>query len=109
MQGTCASAKFAVHGFTEALREEIGHEGFPVSVSLIHPGRIDTPRNEHAGNEMPMQPLHRGMIYPPEAILWCAAHPKRDMDAGSQAKLAAVLGLAALVAGATLRRGRQQA
>jgi short-subunit dehydrogenase len=86
----------AVHGFTEVLRQEIEHQGESVSVSLIHPGRIDTPYNEHAGNYMPMLPVHRGMIYPPEAvaeaILWCAAHPKRDMFVGSQAKAAALIG-----------------
>ena len=99
VQSTYASAKFAVHGFTGAFREEIEHEALPVSVSLIHPGRIDTPYNEHAGNYMPMQPVHRGMIYPPEAvaeaILWCAAHPRRDMFVGAQAKAAAMLGLVA--------------
>jgi NAD(P)-dependent dehydrogenase (short-subunit alcohol dehydrogenase family) len=96
VQSTYASAKFAVHGFTGSLRQEVEHEGWPISVSLIHPGRIDTPYNEHAGNYMPMQPVHRGMIYPPEAvaeaILWCAAHRKRDMFVGAQAKFAAVLG-----------------
>ncbi len=99
VQSTYSSAKFAVHGFTGAFREEVEHEELPVSVSLVHPGRIDTPYNEHAGNYMPMQPVHRGMIYPPEAvaeaILWCAAHPKRDMFVGAQAKAAAVLGLVA--------------
>ena len=96
VQGTYSSAKFAVRGFTDTLRMELEHEGLPVSVSLVHPGRIDTPYNEHAGNYMPMQPVHRGMIYPPhavaEAILWCAAHPKRDMYIGSQAKFAALAG-----------------
>ncbi|CAO4164628.1 SDR family oxidoreductase [Methylorubrum extorquens] len=96
VQGTYASAKFAVHGFTDVLRMEIEHEGWPVAVSLIHPGRIDTPYNEHAGNFMPMQPVHRGMVYAPEAvadaILWCAVHPRRDMYVGSQAKAAAVIG-----------------
>jgi NAD(P)-dependent dehydrogenase (short-subunit alcohol dehydrogenase family) len=96
VQGTYASAKFAVRGFTDTLRMEVEHEGLPISVSMVHPGRIDTPYNEHAGNYMPMQPVHRGMVYPPEAvaeaILWCAAHPKRDMYIGSQAKAAAVIG-----------------
>jgi NAD(P)-dependent dehydrogenase (short-subunit alcohol dehydrogenase family) len=96
VQSTYASAKFAVHGFTDALRMELEHEGLPISVSLVHPGRIDTPYNEHAGNYMPMQPVHRGMIYPPEAvadaILWCASHPKRDMYVGSQAKAGALFG-----------------
>ena len=96
VQGTYASAKFAVHGFTDVLRMEIEHEGWPIAVSLIHPGRIDTPYNEHAGNYMPMQPVHRGMVYAPEAvadaILWCAVHPRRDMYVGAQAKAAALIG-----------------
>lgn len=99
VQSSYSSAKFAVHGFTGALRQEVEHEGWPISLSLIHPGRIDTPYNEHAGNYMPMQPVHRGMIYPPEAvaeaILWCAAHRKRDMFVGAQAKFAAVIGAVA--------------
>lgn len=96
VQGTYSSAKFAVRGFTDVLRMELEHNNVPVSVSLVHPGRIDTPYNEHAGNYMPMQPVHHGMVYPPEAvaeaILWCAAHPKRDMYVGSQAKFASLLG-----------------
>lgn len=96
VQSTYSSAKFALHGFTEAFRQEVEHDRIPVSVSLIHPGRIDTPYNEHAGNYMPMQPVHRGMVYSPEAvadaILWCAAHRKRDMYVGSQALAAAILG-----------------
>jgi NAD(P)-dependent dehydrogenase (short-subunit alcohol dehydrogenase family) len=99
IQSSYSSAKFALHGFTGSLRQEIEQEGWPISVSLIHPGRIDTPYNEHAGNYMPMQPVHRGMIYPPEAvaeaILWCAAHPKRDMFVGAQAKFAAIIGAVA--------------
>lgn len=99
IQSTYSSAKFALHGFTGSLRQEVEHEGWPISISLIHPGRIDTPYNEHAGNYMPMQPVHRGMIYPPEAvaeaILWCAAHPKRDMFVGAQAKFAAIIGAVA--------------
>jgi NAD(P)-dependent dehydrogenase (short-subunit alcohol dehydrogenase family) len=96
VQSTYSSAKFAVHGFTDALRMELEHDGIPVAVSLVHPGRIDTPYNENAGNYMPMQPVHRGMVYAPEAvadaILWCVSHPKRDMYVGSQAKLAALIG-----------------
>lgn len=91
VQSTYGSAKFAVHGFTEALRVETAHEGIPASVTLVHPGRIDTPYNEHAHSYQEKQPAHRGMIYPPEAvaeaILYAATHPKRDMYVGSQAKL----------------------
>lgn len=37
----CAS-KFAVRGYTEALRVELRHDGVPVTVSTVHPGGIRT-------------------------------------------------------------------
>jgi short-subunit dehydrogenase len=95
VQSTYSASKHALHGWTDALRTELEAEGAPVSVTLIHPGRIDTPYNEHARSYMPKQPAHRGMIYPPEAvaeaILYSAEHPKRDMFVGFQAKALAVL------------------
>ncbi|MBN3959484.1 SDR family oxidoreductase [Nostoc sp. NMS8] len=94
VQSTYSASKHALHGWTDALRTELEAEGAPVSVTLIHPGRIDTPYNEHARSYMPKQPAHRGMIYPPEAvaeaILYSAEHPKRDMFVGFQAKALAV-------------------
>ena len=36
------SAKFAVRGFTEALRQEMLVAGAPVGVSCVHPGGIRT-------------------------------------------------------------------
>ncbi len=96
IQSTYCTSKHALHGWTDALRMELEAEGTPVSVTLIHPGRIDTPYNEHARSYMPKQPAHRGMIYPPEAvaeaILYSAEHQKRDMYVGFQAKFFAVLG-----------------
>ena len=96
IQSTYASAKFAVHGWTESLRTELEKNHMPVSVTLIHPGRIDTPYNEHAESYMDKKSGHRSMVYPPkvvaEAILYSAAHPKRDMYTGGQAKLLKVLG-----------------
>ncbi|KKB35261.1 SDR family oxidoreductase [Bacillus thermotolerans] len=96
IQSTYAAAKFAVHGWTESIRMELEREKVPVSVTLIHPGRIDTPYNEHARSYLDQQPAHRGMIYPPEAvaeaILYAAENPKRDMYIGSQAKALQLLG-----------------
>jgi short-subunit dehydrogenase len=95
VQSTYASAKHALHGWTSALRMELEKENSPVSVTLVHPGRIDTPYNEHARSYLDKQPSHRGMVYPPEAvaeaILYSAAHPKRDMYVGFQAKIFALL------------------
>ncbi|MDQ0735895.1 SDR family oxidoreductase [Arthrobacter agilis] len=94
VQSTYASAKHAVHGWTDALRMEMEAQGVPVSVTLLHPGRIDTPYNEHAQSYLDQQPAHRGMIYPPEAvaeaILHAAAHPTRDLFIGSQVKIGVV-------------------
>ena len=98
IQSTYAAAKFAVHGWTESIRMELEKEHIPVSVTLVHPGRIDTPYNEHAMSYMDKQPGHRGMIYPPEAvaeaILYAAENPKRDLFVGSQAKIFMMLGRA---------------
>jgi short-subunit dehydrogenase len=96
LQSTYASAKHAVHGFTEALRMELEAEGAPVSVTLVHPGRIDTPYNEHAQAYTDRHPVHRVMVYEPEtvaeAILYAAEHPARDLYIGTQAKALAILG-----------------
>lgn len=96
VQSSYAASKFAVHGWTESLRMELEKEKAPVSVTLIHPGRIDTPYNEHAHSYLNKQPAHGGMIYPPEAvaeaILYAAENPKRDLYIGSQAKVMELIG-----------------
>lgn len=96
VQSTYCAAKHAVHGWTDALRMELEMEKLPISVTLIHPGRIDTPYNEHAQSYYDHQVAHRGMVYPPsavaEAILFAAAHQKRDMYVGAQAKVLKMLG-----------------
>jgi NAD(P)-dependent dehydrogenase (short-subunit alcohol dehydrogenase family) len=50
VQGQAAynSAKFAVRGFTEALRQEMAVAGHPVKVTCIHPGYIKTPLVQNA-------------------------------------------------------------
>ena len=41
-QGAYNAAKFAVRGFTEALRQEMMIAGHPVKVTCVHPGGIKT-------------------------------------------------------------------
>jgi hypothetical protein len=50
IQGQAAynAAKFAVRGFTEALRQEMAVAGHPVKVTCIHPGYIKTPLIQNA-------------------------------------------------------------
>ncbi|MFP7492890.1 SDR family oxidoreductase [Terribacillus saccharophilus] len=96
VQSSYSAAKFALHGWTENLRMELEKDKAPISVTLIHPGRIDTPYNEHAASYLENKPSHIGMMYGPDAvadaILYAASHPKRDMYVGFQAKSLAVLG-----------------
>ena len=49
-QSAYNAAKFAVRGFTEALREEMLLDGHPVAVTCVHPGgiRTDIVRNSRA-------------------------------------------------------------
>lgn len=52
-QGAYNSAKFAVRGFTECLREELEMTGSPVSATCVHPGGIRTniAKNSRIGGE----------------------------------------------------------
>ena len=48
-QGAYNAAKFAVRGFTEALRQEMIAAGHPVKVTCVHPGGIQTAIARNAG------------------------------------------------------------
>ena len=48
-QGAYNAAKFAVRGFTEALRQEMLLAGHPVQVTCVHPGGIKTAIARNAG------------------------------------------------------------
>jgi short-subunit dehydrogenase len=91
IQGIYAASKHAVKAYTDSLRMEIETEGYPVSVTLIKPGAIDTPYPEHAVNHMQHQPVHTPPVYAPEvvarAIIECAQNSKRDVHVGGSAKL----------------------
>jgi short-subunit dehydrogenase len=53
-QTAYAAAKFAVRGFSEALRHELTTAGSPVRLSVVHPGGVATniARNSRAGSGM---------------------------------------------------------
>lgn len=48
-QSAYNAAKFAVRGFTEALRQEMLLAGYPVQVSCVHPGGVKTGIARNAG------------------------------------------------------------
>ncbi len=95
VQGMYATSKHAVMGFTDALRDEVLHDGLPVSVTLIKPAAINTPFARHAKNN-----LDRDATLPPpvyavdlvaDQILHAAAHGSRQLYAGGGGLLTAGL------------------
>ena len=93
IQGAYSASKHAVKGFTNALRMELMREGAPITVSLVKPAAIDTPYNRHARNltgqamQNP-QPVYATHIVA-DTILYCAAHPIREITVGGGGRLIA--------------------
>ena len=96
LQGMYSTSKYAVKGFTDALRMELQAADAPISVTLIKPTSIDTPFPLHAKNYMDEDPTLPPPVYAPEevaeAILHCAQTPERDVIVGSGGKLISVMG-----------------
>jgi hypothetical protein len=86
VQGAYSAMKHAVKGFTDTLRMELEMDEAPVSVTLIKPTSMDTPYPEHARNKMGEPARVPPVVYDPrlvaEAILFAAAHPKRELTVG---------------------------
>ena len=91
LQGYYSASKHAIKGFTEALRMEMEKDGHPVAVTLIKPGSIDTPYPEHAKNYMDEEPTLPPPVYAPsvvaDAIVACAAEPRREVTIGAGGRL----------------------
>lgn len=87
LQGAYSATKFAVKGFTDALRMELERNGAPVNVTLVKPAGIDTPFQEHARNRLDTP----GVRVPPpaydprlvaKAILFACENRRRDIVIG---------------------------
>jgi len=96
LMGIYSAAEHAVKGYTDALRMELEHDGFPISLSLVKPGSINTPFIAHARSHMDAEPEYMPPVYPPEdvarAILRCAARPMRDVLVGGAARILTGMG-----------------
>jgi NAD(P)-dependent dehydrogenase (short-subunit alcohol dehydrogenase family) len=88
------SSKFAVRGFSEALRHELAD--LPdVHVCTVSPSPIDTPIFASAANYSGRAAKAPPPTYPPEqvarAILASALHPKRERIVGGAGRLATLM------------------
>ena len=94
MQAAFSASKFAVKGFTDALRTELMAEHAPVSVSLIKPSGADTPGKDNARNLTGAPMGHPAGLYATplvaQAILYAAEHRVRDLTVGAGGGLLAL-------------------
>jgi hypothetical protein len=85
-----SGAKFALRGFTEAVRSELIHDRSPVHLTLVHPPSTNTPFFSHA----PSRAMGEGAPRPPvpvvqpeviaDAIYFAATHRRREVMVGAQ-------------------------
>jgi short-subunit dehydrogenase len=93
VQGVYSASKHAVKGFTNALRMELMREQTPIALSLVKPAAIDTPYSRHARNLTGQavhnpQPVYATHVVA-DTILYCAAHPIREITVGGGGRLIA--------------------
>ncbi|MBE9205623.1 SDR family oxidoreductase [Nostoc sp. LEGE 06077] len=90
-QSAYSSAKHGVEGFLEAMRVELIHEKWPISVTSIKPAVINTPFWNNGLTKLGVKPAGIPPYYDPkivaDAILYAAEHPIRDLLVGDIAKL----------------------
>lgn len=83
------AAKHGIDGFVEAMRVELRHEGWPISVTQIMPATINTPFFDKGRTKLGVKAVGAPPIYEPETvsevILYAAENPERDLAAGGAA------------------------
>jgi NAD(P)-dependent dehydrogenase (short-subunit alcohol dehydrogenase family) len=84
------TSKHGIDGFLEALRVELKHEGWPISVTQVMPGTINTPFFDKGRTKLGVKPVGIPPIYEPETvakiILYAAENPARDLVSGGAAQ-----------------------
>jgi NAD(P)-dependent dehydrogenase (short-subunit alcohol dehydrogenase family) len=85
------ASKHGIDGFLEALRVELKHEGWPISVTQVMPGTINTPFFDKGRTKLGVKPVGIPPTYEPETvaniILYAAENPARDLVSGGAAQM----------------------
>lgn len=86
LQSIYCGAKFAVRGFTDALRSEIIHDRLDVHLTMVDLPALNTPQFDWALNKMGKKAQPVAPIYEPEvaarAIFFAATHRRRQVWVG---------------------------
>lgn len=87
LQSAYSGAKWAIRGFTEAIRAELITERSAVRVAMVFPPSVNTPFFEHAVSHMPQAVRPPPPMYQPEviaeAILRAATTGQREVRVSS--------------------------
>ena len=86
IQGAYCGAKFALRGFTEALRSELIHDRSKVHLTMVHLPAVNTPQFDWARNKTGQEAKASGPYQPEvaaDAIVFAATHRRRDVFVGS--------------------------
>ncbi len=83
LQAAYCGAKFAIRGFTDALRTELLHDRSGVHVTMVQLPAVNTPqfnwcKTKLARHPQPVPPIFQPEV-PAEAIVWAADHPRREL------------------------------
>lgn len=86
MQSAYCGAKFALRGFTDALRAELLYDKSNIHITMIHLAAFNTPQFQWARHRLKGQPQPLPPIFQPEvaagAIVWSAEHKRRELYVG---------------------------
>ena len=87
LQASYCGAKFAIRGFTDALRTELLHEGSGVRVTMVQLPGLNTPQFTWVRTTLRRHPRPVPPVYQPEvaaeAIVHAAEHPRRELWVGA--------------------------
>jgi NAD(P)-dependent dehydrogenase (short-subunit alcohol dehydrogenase family) len=86
LQAAYCGAKFAIRGFTDALRVELLHDRSKVHVTMVQLSAFNTPQFEWARNRLHGRPQPVPPIFQPElaakGVHWAAHHRRREVCVG---------------------------
>ncbi|MEO7066786.1 MAG: SDR family oxidoreductase [Rhodanobacter sp.] len=86
LQSAYCGAKFAIRGFTDALRVELMHDKSKVGVTMVQLSAFNTPQFQWARTRLPRRPQPVPPIYQPEVaaegIYYAAHHHRRELWVG---------------------------
>jgi short-subunit dehydrogenase len=94
LQAPYCGAKFAIRGFTDALRSELLHERSRIRLTMVQLPALNTPQFDWCKTRMPNAPQPVAPIFQPEvaarAIVWAARHQRRELFVGGSTLKAVV-------------------